>query len=120
MLKKFQRLLLRATYKMNFSIEIFPASLLTVLVLIAAAVLIQYAVTCKSGDLTGGWSLNEEQLGIGFTRVGYPFFAGLLLSRIVKPGHINNSFFDMQRTAFGCLLCPEDWRSTACLAKRFI
>ncbi len=42
---------------------------LTVLVLIAAAVLIQYAVTCKSGDLTGGWSLNEEQLRIGFTRL---------------------------------------------------
>ena len=65
---------------------------LTVFVLIAAAALIQYAVTCKSGDLTGGWSLNEEQLRIGFTRLLYPFFAGLLLSRIVKPGHINNAF----------------------------
>ena len=65
---------------------------LTVFVLIAAAVLIQYAVTCKSGDLTGGWSLNEEQLRIGFTRLVYPFFAGLLLSRIIKPGHINNAF----------------------------
>src|SRR6202000_387614 len=65
---------------------------LTVFVLIAAAVLIQYAVTCKSGDLTGGWPLNEEQRRIGFTRLVYPFFAGLLLSRIVKPGHINNAF----------------------------
>jgi peptidoglycan/LPS O-acetylase OafA/YrhL len=61
-------------------------------VLIAAGVLIQYSVTCKSGDMTGGWSLNEEQLRIGFTRLIYPFFAGLLLSRIIKPGHINNAF----------------------------
>ena len=65
---------------------------LTVLIIIAAGVLIQYSVTCKSGDLTGGWSLNEEQLRIGFTRLIYPFFAGLLLSRVVKPGHINNAF----------------------------
>src|ERR1700735_626614 len=65
---------------------------LAVFVLIAAAVLIQYSVTCKSGDMTGGWSLNEEQLRIGFTRLLYPFFAGLLLSRVVKPGHINNAF----------------------------
>jgi peptidoglycan/LPS O-acetylase OafA/YrhL len=65
---------------------------LTVFVLIAAAVLIQYSVTCKSGNLAGGWSLNEEQLRIGFTRLVYPFFAGLLLSRIAKPGHINNAF----------------------------
>jgi peptidoglycan/LPS O-acetylase OafA/YrhL len=65
---------------------------LTVFVLMAAAALIQYSVTCKSGDMTGGWSLNEEQLRIGFTRLLYPFFAGLLLSRIIKPGHINNAF----------------------------
>ena len=65
---------------------------LTVLVLIAAGVLIQYSVTCKSGDMTGGWSLNEEQLRIGFTRLFYPFFAGLLLSRVIKPGHISNAF----------------------------
>jgi peptidoglycan/LPS O-acetylase OafA/YrhL len=65
---------------------------LSILVLIAGCVLIQYAVTAKSGDLTGGWSLNEEQLRIGFTRLIYPFFAGLLLSRVVKPGNIKNAF----------------------------
>jgi peptidoglycan/LPS O-acetylase OafA/YrhL len=65
---------------------------LTVLVIIAAGALIQYSVTCRAGDLTGGWSLNAEQLRIGFTRLIYPFFAGLLLSRIVKPGRINNAF----------------------------
>ena len=30
----------------------------------------------------GGWSLDADQLQIGFTRLMYPFFAGLLLSRI--------------------------------------
>src|SRR5258708_7098504 len=73
-------------------IHTVPVWKMLLIVLIAAAVLIQYSVTCKSGDLTGGWSLNEEQLRIGFTRLVYPFFAGLLLSRIVKPGHINNAF----------------------------
>jgi peptidoglycan/LPS O-acetylase OafA/YrhL len=65
---------------------------LTILVVIAGAVLIQYAVTAKAGDLTGGWSLNEKQLRIGFTRLVYPFFTGLLLSRVVKPGSIKNAF----------------------------
>jgi len=65
---------------------------LSIVVIIAGTVLIQYAVTAKSGNLAGGWSLNEEQLRIGFTRLIYPFFAGLLLSRIVKPANIRNSF----------------------------
>jgi peptidoglycan/LPS O-acetylase OafA/YrhL len=65
---------------------------LAILVIVAGAVLIQFAVTVKSGDLTGGWSLNEKQLQIGFTRLVYPFFAGLLLSRVVRPGRINNAF----------------------------
>ena len=30
----------------------------------------------------GGWSLDADQLQIGFTRLMYPFFAGLLLSRL--------------------------------------
>lgn len=65
---------------------------LTVLVVIFAGVLIEYCVMGKSGDVIGGWSVNAEQLRIGFTRVMYPFFAGLLLSRVVKPGSIKNAF----------------------------
>ena len=42
--------------------------------------------------MTGGWTLNEEQLRTGFTRLIYPFFAGLLFSRVVKPGQIKNAF----------------------------
>lgn len=66
---------------------------LGVLVALAAAALIHYAVTSKTGDVVGGWSLNAEQLRVGFTRMMYPFFAGLLLSRITKPAHVKNAFF---------------------------
>jgi peptidoglycan/LPS O-acetylase OafA/YrhL len=65
---------------------------LGILVALAAIALVQYALTCPTGDLAGGWSLNEEQLRIGFTRLLFPFFGGLLLCRIGKLTRINNAF----------------------------
>ena len=65
---------------------------LSVLVLIAAGVLIHYTVTSKTGDIVGGWSLTPEQLRVGFTRVSFPFLAGLLLSRTAKIGRFKNAF----------------------------
>ena len=65
---------------------------LTILVFIAGIVLIHYAVTSPTGDVIGGWTLNAEQLRIGFTRMLFPFFAGLLLSRITKPTSFKNAF----------------------------
>lgn len=67
-----------------------PNAVLAVLALVAGALLIQLAVS--SGDIIGGWSLEPAQLRIGFTRLAYPFLAGLLLSRIFKPGRINYAF----------------------------
>lgn len=64
--------------------------ILSVLVAIAAIALTHLAVT--RGDLIGGWSIDSLQLQIGFTRLMFPFLAGLLLSRIVKPGTIHNAF----------------------------
>lgn len=66
---------------------------LWVLVIITGAALVHYAVTSKTGDVVGGWSLNAEHLRIGFTRLLFPFFAGLLLSRIAKPKPVKNAFF---------------------------
>ncbi len=63
---------------------------LSVLVAIAALALTHLAVT--RGDVIGGWSIDSLQLQIGFTRMMFPFLAGLLLSRIVKPGTIHNAF----------------------------
>jgi ABC-type uncharacterized transport system permease subunit len=61
---------------------------LAIFVFIAGAALIHLAVTSPQGDVIGGWSIDPQQLRIGFTRLLYPFFAGLLLSRIAKPGRI--------------------------------
>ncbi|GAC1387260.1 MAG: acyltransferase [Ginsengibacter sp.] len=67
-------------------------AILTLLTLIAAGFLIQYCVGGSRGDLIGGWSITAEQLRIGFTRLCYPFLAGMLLSRVIKPGNLNNTF----------------------------
>jgi peptidoglycan/LPS O-acetylase OafA/YrhL len=55
-------------------------------------VLIHYAVTSQTGDMTGGWSIDALQLRIGATRVAFPFFAGLLLCRVAKLTTIRNAF----------------------------
>ncbi|HEX5155521.1 MAG TPA: acyltransferase [Parafilimonas sp.] len=65
---------------------------LSLLTLIAAGVLLQYAVSNGNGDMIGGWSVTPEQLRIGFTRLSYPFLAGLLLSRVARPGNLGNTF----------------------------
>src|SRR5574343_118146 len=66
--------------------------ILSLFVLAAGVALIHYAVTSEHGDLIGGWALEPTQIRVGLTRLLYPFFAGLLLSRITKPGNINNAF----------------------------
>lgn len=65
---------------------------LSVLVVLAAAALVHFAVTNPNGDVTGGWTLTPEQVRVGLTRTIFPFFAGLLLSRIAKPTYIKNAF----------------------------
>lgn len=65
---------------------------LTILIILAAGLLIHFTLTDNSGDVVGGWSLSKHQLRIGLTRVLYPFLAGLLLSRIIKPANIKNAF----------------------------
>lgn len=63
-----------------------------ILVIIAAMVTLHFATTNSTGDLIGGWSFNAQHLRIGFTRLAYPFLAGLLLSRVFRPMQINNAF----------------------------
>lgn len=71
----------------------FSKIVLSIFVTLAALMLIQYLVSGKSGDLIGGWSLNSEQIYIGFTRLLFPFFGGVLLCRIGKLIHIKNAFW---------------------------
>lgn len=65
---------------------------LGLLVLIAAAALVHLTQTKPSGDLIGGWSLEPEQLKVGFTRLLFPYMAGMLLRRAVKLGSGKNTF----------------------------
>jgi len=66
---------------------------LGVLVFVAGVALVHLTVMGSQGDVIGGWSLDPFQLQIGFTRLAYPFFAGLLLSRVIKPGSITHAFW---------------------------
>lgn len=70
----------------------FSRLLLGLLVAASAVFLIHLAVTSPNGDIIGGWSITSEQLHIGFARLLYPFFAGLLLYRTVSVARIKNGF----------------------------
>ena len=61
-----------------------PNSILSVLVFIAAIALIRLGITSPTGDIVGGWSVESEQMKIGFTRLLFPYLAGMLLRRSVK------------------------------------
>ncbi|MFB9840984.1 acyltransferase family protein [Mucilaginibacter ginsenosidivorans] len=71
----------------------FSKPLLSVFISLAALMMIGYLLFGPQGDLIGGWSLNGPGLFVGFTRVLYPFFAGVLLSRIGKLIHLKNAFW---------------------------
>jgi peptidoglycan/LPS O-acetylase OafA/YrhL len=71
----------------------FSKTALSILVFIAGCALIHLAVTSPKGDIIGGWSLDLEQMHIGFARMMYPFFAGLLLFRMGKLAQVKNAFF---------------------------
>ncbi|OXE99099.1 peptidoglycan/LPS O-acetylase OafA/YrhL [Flavobacterium araucananum] len=71
----------------------FSNKVLGFFVLLFAAMLINYTVFGPKGDVIGGWSLNLEQLNVGFTRLLYPFFAGVLLSRLGKLIHVKGAFW---------------------------
>jgi peptidoglycan/LPS O-acetylase OafA/YrhL len=65
---------------------------LSVFVFLAAAYLIQLAVFGQRGDLIGGWALNAPELHIGFARLLYPFFAGMLLNRLAARIQLKGAF----------------------------
>lgn len=70
----------------------FSKIALSILVFLSACFLIHLTMMGPNGDVIGGWSLDPAQLHIGLVRVFYPFFAGLLLFRIIKLGRIRHAF----------------------------
>ena len=66
--------------------------LLGVFVALAGLFLLHLAVLSPHGDVIGGWSVTSKQLHIGFARLLYPFFAGILLMRMGKRIEIKHAF----------------------------
>ncbi len=65
---------------------------LGVLVFLAGCFLFQYVVFGPRGDVIGGWALDATQQHIGFARMLYPFFAGILLMRLGKRIEVRHAF----------------------------
>jgi peptidoglycan/LPS O-acetylase OafA/YrhL len=84
-----------------------PNLVLSMFTILAAAATIHLALTSPSGTIVGGWSIEPIQLRIGFTRLMYPFLIGLLLSRTVKPGKINQAFLLSSLMIFTIMACPR-------------
>jgi peptidoglycan/LPS O-acetylase OafA/YrhL len=74
----------------------FSKTMLAILVVVAACATLHLGLT--QGDVIGGWSLDTHSLHTGFTRLMYPFFAGLLLYRLGKVIRIRKAFM------WSCLL----------------
>ena len=85
----------------------FSNKVMTVFVLIFAGLLINYTVFGPKGDIIGGWSLNPQQMNIGFTRLLFPFFAGVLLCRLGKLIHIKGAFWICSLMISAVLIIPR-------------
>ena len=70
----------------------FSKLVLGLCVFAAGCALVYHCVSGPNGDVIGGWSITPEQVRLGLTRLLYPFFAGLLLSRIVTVGRVKHAF----------------------------
>lgn len=66
---------------------------LGLLVAIAGAALFHLAVFGERGDLVGGWTLTGEGVYIGFVRLIFPFFAGVLMMRLGMRIRIKGAFW---------------------------
>jgi len=85
----------------------FSNRMLGLCVLAAGALLVHHCVTGPQGDVIGGWSLAPEQVRLGLTRLLYPFFAGLLLSRVVKVGQVRHAFLLSSAIVVAALAMPR-------------
>lgn len=66
---------------------------LGILVAIAGAALFHLAVFGERGDLVGGWTLTGEGVYIGFVRLLFPFFAGVLMMRLGMRIRVKGAFW---------------------------
>ena len=84
-----------------------PNLILGALVILAALALFHLAVYGPAGDIIGGWSLEPQQLKMGFTRLLFPYMAGMLLRRAVKLGGGQKTFLLSCVLLVGALCVPR-------------
>jgi len=70
----------------------FSKKALWIFVILAGVLMIHYLLFFPEGDMIGGWAIDKLNIRIGFTRLLFPFFAGMLLCRIGKKIHLKNAF----------------------------
>jgi peptidoglycan/LPS O-acetylase OafA/YrhL len=80
---------------------------LGVIVVLSAFLLVHLAVWGPRGDVIGGWTVDREQLHIGFARMLYPFFAGMLLMRMGKRIHVKGAFIICSLLLIAALAAPR-------------
>lgn len=80
---------------------------LGILTLLSAVLLVHLLVWGPRGDVIGGWSLTPTQLHIGFARLLYPFFAGILLMRLGLHLRVRGSFFVCSALLLAVLCWPR-------------
>lgn len=85
----------------------FSKNLLAVLVFAAACVTLHFSLTANGGTFIGGWALDGPQLRIGFTRLVYPFFAGLLLFQVGKLIRVKHAFWACSLLVVSILAMPR-------------
>lgn len=71
------------------------------------AILLIHMLVTGEGDAIGGWALNAAQLNIGFTRLLFPFLAGMLLMRSGKRIHIRYGFYLCSVLLLICFALPR-------------
>jgi peptidoglycan/LPS O-acetylase OafA/YrhL len=80
---------------------------LSVFVFLAVIPLIQLAVFGRRGDLIGGWALSAKELHVGFARLLFPFYAGILLSRLGARIQLKGAFGISSLLLFVALSLPR-------------
>lgn len=79
---------------------------LAVLTVLFAGALVHLAVTAPGGSISGGWTLSPDQLNIGFTRLLFPFFGGLLLYRLGRVIRVKHALWIATAVMVAVMVAP--------------
>lgn len=71
------------------------------------AIFLVHVLLTGEGDAIGGWATNVAQLHIGFARLLFPFFAGILLMRSGIRIHVRHSFLLCSILLIVCFALPR-------------